>query len=101
MVAPGHQAGAGRRAQRRGVHVSVGETTLCQAVHGGGLDESAPRLHRSEAHVVPHDKKDIGRAFRRPGLLIRLPVGHRVADIHIDDTLKWFGHCTFSFLQNN
>src|SRR5216683_2493209 len=97
MVAPGHQTGARRRAQCCSVHVCVGETSLCQAVHGGSLDESTPWLHGSKAHVIPNDEKDVGRTFWRFGLLVRPPVGRRVADIQVDDALKWFGHGTFSF----
>jgi hypothetical protein len=48
------------------------------------------------AHVVPDDEEDIGRAFWRLGLQVRLPVGLRVADIQVDDALKWFGHGSFS-----
>src|ERR1700693_3556924 len=97
MVASCHQAGTCRRTERSGVHVGVGQACLCQAVHGGGLDESTPPLHRGKAHVVPHDKKDVGCTFWRFGLLVRLPVRLGVADIQVDDTLKWFGHGTFSF----
>ena len=62
----------------------------------GVFDESTPRLHRGKAHVIPHDVEDVGRAFWRPGLLVRRPVGLGVADIQVDDALKWFGHGTFS-----
>src|SRR6266567_8091439 len=96
MVAPGHQAGARGGTQRGGVPVGVGETSLGQAVHSRGFDESTPRLHRCKAHIIPDNEEDIGRTFRRLWLLVRLPVGHRVADIQVDDALKWFGHGTIS-----
>src|SRR5947208_2107104 len=76
--------------------VGVGQACLGQPVHSGGLDESSEWLHRGKAHVIPHDVEHIGRALRRLWLLVRLPVGRRVADIQVDNALKWFGHGTIS-----
>ena len=92
VVAAGEQRRAGRRAQRGGVPVRVGQAALGEPVDVRRLDQAAPRLHRRVADVVEDDVEDARRAVGRDRLDVRLPVGDRVAVVEVDRALEAPGH---------
>ncbi len=72
VVAPGQDAAARGRAQRRGVHVGVAQAVGGQAVQHGRLDQPAEAGQLPVADVVQHEEEHVGRALRgarrlRPG----------------------------------
>ncbi len=64
VVAPGQDAAARRRAQRRGVHVGVAQAVSRQAVQHGRLDQPAEARQLPVADVVQHPDEHVGRALR-------------------------------------
>ena len=87
----------GRRAERGGVPVGVGEPVLRQPVDVRGLDQPTPGLHGGEADVVENDVEDARRPRRRHRLEVGLPVGGRVPIVDVDDTFERLAHCWFPF----
>ena len=65
VVAAGQEAGAGRRAQRRGVPLAVRQAVRRQAIHGRHLDPAAVRRPGREARVVVEHDQHVRRALRR------------------------------------
>ena len=71
VVAPGDDAGAARRAQRRGVHVVVAQAVGGERVEVRRLDRAAVAAEVAEAGVVQDDEEHVGGALlgahrRRP-----------------------------------
>ena len=64
VVAPGQQARARRRAQRRRVPLRVTDARGDDAVDVRRLDRAAVAAHRREADVVEHDVDDARRSVR-------------------------------------
>ena len=64
VVAAGQQAGAGRRAQRRGVEVAVAKAAGGERVDGRRLDVRSVAAELREPHVVEHDGHEVRRALR-------------------------------------
>ena len=67
VVAPGQDAAARRRAQRRGVHVGVAQAVGGQAVEDGRLHQPAEARQLPVADVVQHEEEHVGRALRGRG----------------------------------
>ena len=65
VVAPGHEARAGRRAEAGDVEVVVPQAVGGQAVHRGRGDAGAEAPQLPEAQVVEHDQHDVRRARGR------------------------------------
>jgi hypothetical protein len=62
MVAPGQNAGAGRRAECRGVHVVEQQPLRGEGVDVRRLDGASIAAHLAEAGIILHDEQNIGRA---------------------------------------
>src|SRR5581483_654391 len=100
VVATGEQAGAGRRAQRRGVEVRVAQAVPREPVEVGGFDVRAEAAELRVADVVEHDEQDVRRACPRSRLVrpprLRLPVvppdpPFELARFHgLQHGAKWF-----------
>ena len=58
-VAPGHERGAGRRAQRRRMKIVETQTVLCQAIDVWRLDETAKAPDLREAHVIKEKDENV------------------------------------------
>ena len=65
VIAPGEDAAARRRAERRGVHVGVAQAVGGQAVDDGRLHQPAEAGQLPVAYVVQHEEEHVGRALRR------------------------------------
>ena len=91
VVASREQRRARRRADRRRVELRVPQPSVAQPLHRRHLDRTAERLQCAEADVVPHDEQDVRRAIRRLRLLVRRPVGSRIADVEVDGSVE-LGH---------
>ena len=63
MVAPGQQAGPGRRAQRRHVQVVVAQALLRQPIDRRRFDRGAVAAEAGEADVVEEHHHHIGRVL--------------------------------------
>ncbi len=83
VVAPGDDAGAAGRAERRRVHVVEAQSVGRQPVEGRRLDRAAEAPQLSEPGVVEHHHQDVGRTLAgarrsRPGRarLVGRPADH-------------------------
>ena len=94
VVPAGHQARAGRRAERRRVEVRVREAALGDPVDVRRLDQPAERLHRRVADVVEDDVEHVRRPSGRDRLRVRLPVRDRVPDVDVDRPFEGLAHLT-------
>ena len=92
VVAPGQEHRAGRRAQRRGVPLGVGEAVVGQPLHRRHLDPSAVRRPGRAAGVVIEHHQHVRRTLGRPVGQERRPVGGRVPDVELDLALELLGH---------
>ena len=73
VVAAGHQGGPGGRAHGHGMEGIVGDALLGQARQGRGLYLAAESTRLTEAGIVEHHDKNIGRVLRQvAGLLAPL-----------------------------
>ena len=66
MVAPGQDAGARRRAQRRGVHVVEEQAVRGELVDVRRCDGASVTAQLGEAGIVLYDEEDVGCTFFRP-----------------------------------
>ena len=83
MVAAGQDARAGRRAQRRRVHVGVQQAVRGELVDVGRPDRRAEAAELPEAGIVDHDEQHVGGT--RPGANRLRPRGLGLADRPADD----------------
>ena len=63
MVAPGQDAGARRRAQRRGVHVVEEQAVRGELVDVRRCDGASVTAQLGEAGIVLYDEEDVGCTF--------------------------------------
>ena len=94
VVAAGEQARTGRRAERRCVPLREAHAVSGDLVDVGRRDRAAVARHRRESDVVQHNVHDVGRPVRRLRRLEGRPVGRRVPDVDVDDSLEWFRHAS-------
>ena len=92
VVAPGQQARARRRAQRRRVPLRVAHAVAGDPVDVRRLDRAAVARHRREADVVEHGVHHVRRPLGRLRRLERRPIRHRVPDVDVDLALERLGH---------
>ena len=92
VVAPGQQARARRRAERRRVELRVAQPVGHDAVDVRRGDRAAVAAQRGEPDVVEHDVDDARGPLGCARRLERRPVGHRVPDVDVDRALERLGH---------
>ena len=92
VVATGEEARPGGRAQRGGVPLRVGEALVGEPLHRRHLDATAVGRPRRQPGVVVEDDEDVRRALRRRRLGVGIPVGRRVADVDVDDSVEGLAH---------
>ena len=92
VVASGEQARPGRRAQRGGVPLRVGEAVVGELLHGRHVDPPAVRRPGGQAGVVVQHDQHVGRALGGRRLPERRPVGDRVPHVDVDHTVELLRH---------
>ena len=96
VVAPGEQARAGRRAQRRGVPLRVGQPVVGQLLHRRHVDAPAVRRPGGQPGVVVQHEQHVGGALGGRRLPERRPVRDRVPDVDVHHAVELLGHCSSS-----
>ena len=96
VVAPGQQARAGRRAQRRGMPLRVADSLGRDPVDVRCLNGTAIAAHGREPHVIQHHVHHVRSPVRGLRRLERGPVRGRIADIGIDRALERLAHLNCS-----
>jgi hypothetical protein len=92
VVAAGQEHRAGRRAQRGGVPLGVGEAVVGQPLEGRHLDPAAIGRPGRAAGVVIEDDQHVGGALGRPVGEEGVPVGGGVPDVELDGSRELLGH---------
>src|SRR5947209_2594501 len=77
----------------------VQQAVVGELLHGGHVDAAAEGRPRGEPRVVVEDDENVGRAFGRALQLVRRPIGLRVANVELDDTVEALGHVGSSLLS--
>ena len=97
VVAPGQDAGAARRAERRGVHVGEAQPIRRQAIEVGRPDRRAVATEMPVPGVVEDDEDDVRHARPRADRL--WPGRLRLTDRAADDA--WKGRASRVFLDRH
>ena len=92
VVSPGEQTRSRRGAQRCGVPLPVPQSVARDAVDVRRLDRSPVATQGAESDVVENDVENVRRAGGSLRLLVRAPVGNRIANIEVDDAFECVGH---------
>ena len=92
VVSPGEQTRSRRGAQRCGVPLPVPQSVARDAVDVRRLDRSPVTTQGAVSDVVENDVKNIRCAGGGLRLLVRAPVGNRIANIEVTTPLNAVGH---------
>ncbi len=92
VVAPGQEARARWRAERRCVPLRVRQAVVGEALQGRHLDPAAVGRPGSHAGVVVEHDEDVRRPLGCLRWDVRLPVRRRVPDVGVDDAFERLAH---------